>query len=575
MQTYEFQYSSPSDIADNSSFSVRYENAADVFLDVTGTFLEYDGTKLDSTSYGIYFRQDRIVVENRSGASWNAGIIVKAAITYNVISPESAIPARLSSRTKRTCLAVGDSITAQAETILAATSTTLNADGSVTVVRTSHALGVGQPVRVGASRLKASNLMDAVVTRVIDANTIVCAGGTRRHPVTGSSPSLVFPLRRSSRGFLTWLETLAGDDFDYTWCATGGATIGEMTELVRETPFKWHDFAVVCGGMNNIYSDHQELAEIKQEMRVLMQEVKQRAATIIVLSVPPRNSVDTASGAWTETAQGIHVAFNDWLYHLCRESGAKFVDTWIAKQDNVTYVNASAGKPDITASMAFDNTHPSARGGLAIGTAIYNAMPSEFWNPRPSAAHSYMLGANAGNLWTDGDFSTNTAGIATGWTVSSSTTGMIVSASTGARTVTADGDAMGYYQELKIQYGSASGTASTRFGKLNIQASLTPGRLVQAQCKFSVTAAKGLLALELAFSGTTAGGFWFVYGQSLDSNADPLSGEISGTIITPPAIVPDGLSDLDIWIRPYLSSAQSAPCFVRIWQPKLYYVDAL
>ena len=228
----------------------------------------------------------------------------------------------------------------------------------------------------------------------------------------------------------------------------------------------------------------------------------------------------------------------------------------------------------MNSAIAFDNTHPSAVGAYALGSAAYAAYPSSFWNTIPTAAHDDQLGADSGNLLTDSAFATNTGGVATGWATASSTANMNVATTCIPRTVSVDGDAFGYKQRYIISYGTATGTASTQFKKSSMHALMTPGRKVRFSVKVSAdSAATGLLGIETTIFGTTANGFWLVYGMTLDSSADPLTGAISGTIFTPPAIVPPDLSDCFLYVRPYISSAQSSSLTIDIWQPRLEYVD--
>lgn len=466
-------------------------------------------------------------------------------------------------------LVIGDSITAQSEVILSATSVTNNGDGTARVVRTGHGVDVGQPIRIHGASLSALNVLDSYVTAWVDANTFDIALTGRRHTVTSAStPSVTFPLQRGFRGWLTWLEMLRGEMFDSTWCCVGGATSAQVTPLVEEAGDN-NDVAFICIGMNDIYSAGAPLATIKARFVRLFQAAKDRARHVVALTVPPRNHNDSA---WSAGKQTIHTQFNRWMMTYAPNSGGHCVDTWRATANGATYVDASASDPDPLAEMAFDNTHPSARGAQAIANAVKpvidKLLPGGYWAP----AHKEQVGANTQNLWTNSDFSTNTGNVATGWAVSDSTANMSITPSMVARTVANDGDAVGYKQRLSISYGTATGTASTRFRRNDFHASVPAGKWVQLRVPFAVASAAGLVGLDLTLFGTTTSSFWQVYGPVQNSNSDPVTGDFAGVLMTPIVKVP-ALTDLDCWVRPYISSAQSSAMTLDLWQPELRIFD--
>ena len=571
MQTYLFQTKLTAAVADAGSYSVRFPDAYKNMRVYSGASLAVDGSNVSESSFRVKFGPSGIDVFNFTGASWASGTIAELSLRF-MDQDDPRFSLALSSKRPRTALILGDSITAQAEVILSATSITPQGDGSARVVRTSHSLDVGQQVRLGAAPVVSANLFDAVVKARIDANTVDVAGIGRTHAVTSnSSPSIYMPYRRSIKGWLNWLEFLSGEQFDPTWCAVGGATIRQIDALMETSASYQHDIAFVMLGMNDIYSEGRTLAKMQRDMSRLLYKVQTRATNVCVFSVTCRNSADSA---WSAGKQTIHTGFNQWLFEFCRDQGYRYVNSWRAKQDTTTYVNSSATDPDMNSAIAFDNTHPSAVGAYALGSAAYAAYPSSFWNTIPTAAHDDQLGADSGNLLTDSAFATNTGGVATGWATASSTANMNVATTCIPRTVSVDGDAFGYKQRYIISYGTATGTASTQFKKSSMHALMTPGRKVRFSVKVSAdSAATGLLGIETTIFGTTANGFWLVYGMSLDSSTDPLTGAISGTIFTPPAIVPPDLSDCFLYVRPYISSAQSSSLTIDIWQPRLEYVD--
>lgn len=470
-----------------------------------------------------------------------------------------------------TALVIGDSITSQSEVTLATATPYVvnNGDGTLTVTRTSHSAHVGEPVRIGAAPSESLNLMDAEILSIVDANNFKCRIQGRTHTVTSAtSATIVFQNRRSCRGWFTWLETLLGEMFDSTWCATGGARINDLTQLVAATSAGPYDVAFVCAGMNDLYADGDSLATMQANMEELLEYASARCRKVVLLSVPPRNSIDAS---WSAAKQTVHTGFNRWLYEYAKERGFIFVNTWRSVANATTYISSGATEPDPTAAFMFDNTHPSSVGAYAIGLAVKNAISAFIgvsgWNP----SHADDLGADAGNIWTDSDFNTDAAGVPTGWAQSDTTASSVVANSVAARTVAADGDALGKNAVITYRYGAAAGTASTRFRRNNFQASLTAGQVCQLRVPFSVADAAGLLGIELCMFGTDADGtFWQVYGNNLDTNADPHTDTpIAGVLMTPPTLIPSGLSDLDCWVRIYITSAQSSDLTLKLWHPVL------
>jgi len=467
-------------------------------------------------------------------------------------------------------LAIGDSITAQAEVILAATSVTNNGNGTARVVRTNHGSDVGDPIRITGANDPVLNVLDSYVTARIDANTIDIALVGRRHGVTsGSTPSVTFPLQRAFRGWLMWLEMLRGEMFDSTWCCVGGATTAQLQPLVDNVETQ-HDIAFVAVGMNDIYSEGVGLDVLKRRFVEMFSAAAARAVHVVVLTIPPRNSAD---GSWTAGRQTIHTQFNRWLMTYVPNRGGHAVDTWRATANGATYVNAGATNPDPLAAMAFDNTHPNARGAQAFANAVKPVvdalLPGRVWAP----AHSAQVGADVSNIFTDSTFATDTAGVATGWVVSDSTASMVVTPSMVSRTVADHGDAVGRIQRLAVSYGSASGTANTRFRRNNFQASVAAGKRMQMRIPFSVTDAVGLVGLDLSITGTTAAGLFVTAGPVQNSNVGLLTGNFSGVLMTPIVTVPPGITDLDCWVRPYITSAQSSAVTIDLWHPELRVFD--
>lgn len=463
-------------------------------------------------------------------------------------------------------IVLGDSIAAQSEVILSATSVADNGDGTATVVISGgHGSAVGQPVRIGAATTANLNAMDAAITQVDSSTQFRCSLGARKHGVTSvSSPSIAFPHRKSCRGFLTALETLLGYAFDAEWCAVGGATAAQILDLARVSrrgPFRW---AFVCAGMNNVYSAAQSYSTAQAELKALIDHALTVAENVIVLSIPPR---DSGGAFWSSAKQIVHNQLNWWLWQYCLATGAVYINTWRAVSSGVTYVNGSASNPDPTALMTFDGTHPSFPGAVGIANEIITRVSGL---PKPDmyrGAHPAMFGADATNLLTDSDFAAG-ASTPTNWSIANITTNASATGSMESRTVAAHGDAVGRNALVTFNYGTASGQASFRFTRSSIHSLLTPGSRFRAFVPFSVTGATDLQSIDLAVQGTMSGGqTWQVFANSTDSNVDGLSGTISGVLVTPEAVVPSGITSCTPFVRCSFGSGQSGNAVLRVWQP--------
>lgn len=505
---------------------------------------------------------------SQSGPPWNVAITGPGLVYQDPTT--GALVGVAGSQPQRSALFVGDSITDYARVGVTATSVTNLGDGTANVNRSSHSLSIGQSFTILAAADPAVNVMRATVVSVTDANNVIARLDGPVHSVVGTGPSILMDDRRSTRGWPNWLDTFSGEPLRRTWAALGGADMADIIDLMPKLAPGYEDMAFICIGMNDIYSVGKTLAQMQQEWHQMMSLVRQRAGRIVVLSVPPRSSAD---GAWTAGKQIIHNQWNRWLYDQCITYGWEWVDTWRAVWDGLTYVNSGATNPDPRAEFVHDNTHPGMRGAAAIGAAVWAAV-SKFFGPTGwRAAHPAAIGANAGNLLTASEFATDTAGVATNWARTDVTASMVATFSMESRTVVADGDACGRNQLMTVGYGTATGTASCRLRRNNVQALFVAGGRYRLSVPFRVTGALGLVGLELSLLGTRADGtFLLILEHNQDSNADAISGSFSGWLNSPEFTIPSegpALTDMDIWVRPYLSSAQSTNLELRVWQPNL------
>jgi lysophospholipase L1-like esterase len=475
------------------------------------------------------------------------------------------------SRRPYTALVAGDSITAFGEANIAVTSITDNGDGTATVVKSSHLVNVGQPCRMNVTAQQATNVMDSSVVAVIDANTIKIALGGRTHKVTGGgSPNIVLPWRRGSRGWFSAMESYLGVPFQATWCAVGGATSSQIADLLDATPqAEIADLGFVCIGMNDIYALGTDFPTTQAAVKKLIDKVRARSTRMVIIAVPPRNSADSAN--WTSAKQAVHTKLTRWQHQYAQQIGALFYDPSGAVWNGVPYMNPAATNPDPNVSMMFDFTHPAHPAakamGYGIGALLAPDMGVKGWRP----THRSQIGTDTGNLLVNADFSASTAGVANTWTISSVTTGLNVTPSIAARSIASgDSDAIGFNQVITANYGTASGLGLLSFQRSGIQALLTPGSTIQWRMLASVANAIGLLALEITISGIVSGTTtWQVYGNGLDGNLKPVAGAFSEYLMTPPAVVPAGLTSCNIFVRAIIDSTQTTDVTIKFAQPEM------
>jgi lysophospholipase L1-like esterase len=467
----------------------------------------------------------------------------------------------------RKVLYVGDSILALAEGVISATSVVSIGNNLARVTASSHANSVGDTIRIGGAPTRALNAMEARVTAVESANEFLVDLGKLKHDVTSAStPTMYWTARRSCRGILTGVETLIGEHFDTTWCAMGGATAQQVLDLALEAVTEQHSIAIVCAGMNNVYSVNQSYDVAWSEIRSLMNFAASVADVVVVITIPPR---DSAGGVWTVEKQAIHTRLNRAIYDECAAKQHQFINSWASVGNGVTYVNPAAANPDPAAVMSFDGTHPSFVGNYAIARDIVEKIkPFIGISNGYRGAHLAMIDAQSNNILTNANFAASAAGVATGWANTNVTAGVSLTPTIVARSVAADGDALGNNQVLTFNYGSATGTATFRYARSSsIHTLLTPGRKFRARIPFKLTGSLGIIGLDLLVQGVLPGQSWFLYANSQESNADPYVGDLSGWLETVTRVIPAGLTGCTPFVRVTFTSAQTTNAVLTLFHP--------
>lgn len=549
-------------------------------------FGSYTGHKLcvgqavyDQTKFSLELGSSYFKVINNSGVTWPAGESFLLEINDQLdssgvqINADGGLSVNTTASSGLRFLQLGDSLGEGLVTQASVGPIVANGDETLQVTtNTAHGSGIGDKIRLTATPSQDYNLMDGSVSGYIDTTNIVAPIRGRKSVVTanGSAGIISYVYRNSCRGAIWWAQFKIGDPFKVTNCAVPGASIEDVTQFLDQTDTSaGYDVLHIIAGMNNIYSKGDSLAVMQAKMTTLLAKAKPLARYGVVSLVPPRNSADSA---WTSGRQTIHTGFNRWLYEYARSQGFRVLDTSRVQVNNVTYVNAGATNPDPSANMIFDNTHPSMPGAIAWGFALADILVDlglatyGGWK----GGHADHIGANAGNLLTNADFSSVTTNVATGWGSTDITTNMSVTPSTEDRTVANDGDAAGKNQVFTINYGTATGTASQRFRKDNIQSLFTVGKKYQIRVGTKLTGATGLTGFDLQlFLTITGGGVVQISALNPDSNADAYTGDLTGWLITPEFIWPDNVSDADLWVRTFITSAQSGNMVVKYFKPEI------
>lgn len=460
----------------------------------------------------------------------------------------------------------GDSIALYAFVTLTASSVVDNGDGTGTAtIGSGHGSAVGQPVQLGACTAEALNVMDSVITSVASSTVFSFRLGGRTHGVTaaGGGGTVTFLERGSGRGFIEALETLRGTKFDTTWCAIGGATAAQIHEVARQSGPGPYQVAIVCAGMNNVYSAAQDYATAWAEIQALIDHAREVARIVVVVDIVPR---DSGGAFWSAGKQTVHTQLNFALHQYCQLYGLVSINTSRAVWGGKTYLNSAATNPDPDAAMSFDGTHPSMPGAFGIAQLIKTELDKLVPMVPFRSVHTAMLGTDLLNILTNSNFATGSP-TPTGYALTNVTASSTATSSVESRTVATHGDAFGKNWLITFNYASASGTASFRAAlSASIHAALTAGKKFKAWIPFSITGGLDILGVDLLIQGTIGGGqTWQVYANSLDSNTDGASGDYSGVLETPEVVIPSGITACTPFVRVSYGSGQSSDGVLRTW----------
>lgn len=496
-----------------------------------------------------------------------------------IVGPDGIIRT-LVNRRFNSLLLCGDSLSAFSEVTINATSITNNGDGTATVVfPTPHNAHVGAPLRVNVAPTQAMNVMDSKVLAVPSPTTMKIQLGGRTHGVVAANgsvlPNIIFPLRRTSRGWLNELEAEIGYQLAVTWCAVGGATAEQIAALLDATPMaEVADVSIVKVGMNNVYYGS-TLASSWAATKSLIDKARAKSMYQIIMAIPPRDSTD--AGNWTQAKQDIHNALNIYMQVYAQQIGSAFFDTGAASQNGLTYLKTSAANPDPNPEFMYDKTHGSARAARAVGPGLAQGPLAPLLGmTRYKPTHKQQLAVNAGNRLVNADFATSTNGVPNTWQIAGQTAGTNLVTAVEARSLAnGDTDEVGNNFVAKFNFGTAAGSSGQfYFERYGVQGLFTtPGEVVQWLMEVAVSGSIELLALEIVITGTLSDGTtWMVSGGEQFANVKGVPGSYIKTLMTPKAAVPAApvtLGATNMYVRALIGPTQTTDVTLKFYHPRI------
>lgn len=479
-------------------------------------------------------------------------------------------------RGARNTIIVGDSIIAnydsQGPTINTITD---NGNGTATIAfASSHNYSVGSPIRVNGAASADLNTQLSTVTAQVNTNpyTVTYTKTSVNSPVTGS-PGAFYPNWYDVNGIMGWLVATMGNQMNIIHAAAGGATSTQALNLFNKwlaaNPATATDDIIISAGMNDIYASGDTLATIKTNMTALVNKAVLVGSRVYVLLVPPRSN---ASSGWTAGKQTIHYQTNKWLWNYCISVGAIPIDTWRSQANSTTYINSAAGTPNPATGFAqSDGVHPANVGALAISADLALQMKAAYAGYGAGFAGSYTALQTTNNALSNPTL-TGTAGTATAgsgvivgtvpdsWTVAITSGTPTVTLTSPARTVAANGDAMGNNLQAVFAY-SGSGTQIFRvINTSSFHANLTVGEVRRMRWPVSWSGATGMTGCELIvfLTDATTGN---VTAEAIAGTSSAITSNFSGVFTTPDITIPTGVTAASVFFRFYFTSGGATIIF--------------
>jgi len=430
--------------------------------------------------------------------------------------------------TKNSVMLFGDSMTDRAWSFfnLSSSGITDNGNGTATATMatapnsTLNQFAVGDVIRVNNSATPKFNQISATITAVSNSPTysITYTVTGAYSDMVGSEPPTAYSMTRGSWvGWWQHFVALANAEFSIVAnCTQGGCTIANVKQMLdRGYPTTTARFGILGPlGSNDAYVLGRTLAQMKADAAELINEIVGRVQIFVAFTIP---AMHHSKPGYSTAKMQILQAYNRWLSDYVKSVGGFIVNSNLAASNNVTYGGTDTTYAD--ANSGFYNTtdyvHPTGLGAYSLGKAllavISNAIKNNIQWPSNALdcvwydADSKFLASSA-TVLLSGTGGTATAGSGTisgtvpdgctvAWTVGG--TGLTATLTSPARTVSADGDAIGYNLAIAFS-GTSSGASLLRFSvPVTVGANhLILEETIRGLCRVKITSPSGLIGIS-------------------------------------------------------------------------------
>lgn len=354
-------------------------------------------------------------------------------------------------------------------------------------------------------------------------------------PVTGPFPRVTDFSKYSAGGAINWGNSLAFQKFDIVGIsANTGRLTGEMVTRMTEILSVPSDAITLLGGTNN--NGVTSVAQTFSDLLTIVNFALTNGRKVIWATVPPRTSP-----SWSASNAEFEIELNKLIRHAARSMPGVYL--WDIYKRLVDPVNANKGA-GVTNYFVSDGLHFSDEGAFEAGDE-FNITTSSwpFIDFRTSSnADNYGTNANNSNYW---DFAPWTA---TGAAAPTNGTGVVASGFQGAyvngtpglvwsvpaRTVAADGDAVGFNNQVVVTPAAVSDQFQL-FSNVSWVSRMPAGVVLQGDSSIAVTNISGSNLQFIAFSlALTIGGVTGRLSAMAATNNSPITKNFKAVFRTPP-----------------------------------------
>ena len=442
---------------------------------------------------------------------------------------------------------LGDSMTAL--TNVEQTCTISQTAGVATVHAVAHLIADAQTIKVFGADQSAYNGFK-IATWIDADNFSFTVDAATVSPATSATASLRFARyqRLTDVGFFTWANGYLGGRMTLlNNGGVGGEKTADMilrlqTDVIAYSP----SYCTVLGGINDITGAVAE-ATIEANLQTIYTTLHNAGIKVIALTILPL----AASHANYATANPIIVRINTWIRNFINSvPGIYLVDAF-----NVVVDPTSTGSAPLANYLKTDYIHPAAIAAQAIGYEFYRVMNAVMppWNMLVASAadnkfsnatNKNILDTAAGAglfLGTGGTASgTGMTGttVAATWTCTNEIGTATAVATTEARTVVNDGDAIGWNQVVTISSAASGNVVSIK--SADFKANLATGDRFFAEGHLQCSGMSAVTEVQFYAAIAANSGAVTVYCSALDKTDTTFSqNNISLQLRTPVMTMPD------------------------------------